>query len=426
MIDVNASDIVLALEKIQPLPDNRTYTGDLTGIDTSDSRAEAGFMFGDLSIEQMMDFNMDSLLADYACYNPGIPLVASIKLPDNIFVPRQPVAPLINAAKKSYASAPIVYGDHYLTGISGKLDLADAQSGDIYTILQGFDFEKIGARNELVDASSVAAGFNIDMSANLTENVSCMITGAPAESDVFCLMLGDWDSSAGAALTPGAGRLFLMGLGLGETPANGAGFAITGVTTVANTGLFQGIEYVGVSVASYIDAAAAPSADTARGMSIIARRNNPITAAGGTLAFDDYLPIRTLTRTGRTFSASAVAPGAGIPVAHFSRTAIRQEISETYQACAQGDSVRTIYRPLWIVYADGARNQFTLPTLPAAWPRGGEGGLIDAAATTEDDVLNWTHATVHEGLNGSFSYDAMQFGEIPRTVTHVSTNEQDF
>ncbi|MFP4597162.1 MAG: hypothetical protein ACLFVJ_02860 [Persicimonas sp.] len=82
------------------------------------------------------------------------------------------------------------------------------------------------------------------------------------------------------------------------------------------------------------------------------------------------------------------------------------------------------------MYTDGADADFTLPTLPSSWPRAGNAapyqGLIDPNSTPEDDVVDWLHMTMHEGLNNSFSYDAIRFETLAESITHASINSEEF
>ncbi|QDG49602.1 hypothetical protein FIV42_02260 [Persicimonas caeni] len=423
MVDIDASDLVLPLEEVYPATATRKYDGDFTSVSTGGD-LDVGFMLGDVTIDQIMDFNLSTLLADNVCYQSGNGLVGSMNLPDNVYIPDQYLGLFVGSVnKKSYGSAPLEYGDRYLTGISGESTLSDASSGDIVQILQTLDFQKIGSRAETVDGNSTTSGVDIDMTNTLTDNVTCNVSNAPSDSDVFCLTAGDWDSKNDANLALGAGRLFLMGLRIGT--ASQTSFTIDNVSTVAASGMFTDIEYMGASVAAYVNDPTAAPAGTENGASIVARRDpSLIDGTGGTLNFDDYIPIRPLTLNGRQLSAQTLAGGA-YPNPHYTRSTIRQKITELYSGCGTDDSERTIYHTLWTVYTDGATDAYTLPTLPSGWPRAADGGFVDVASTPEDDVINWMHMSLHEGLNTGFDFDAIRFGNLRDSVTHASVNNTD-
>jgi hypothetical protein len=425
MVDVDAADLVLTLEEVSPVVDTRIFDGDFTGIDNGGD-LDVGFMLGDVTIDQIIDFNLDTLLADNVCYQSGNSFVGDTNLPDNVYIPSQSFGFLGSVNKKTYGSAPIEYGDRYLTGISGESALADASGGDIVQILKNLDFQEIGSRNETVDANTTTSGVDMDMTNTLNDNVDCTVSNAPGDSNVFCLMAGDWDSRNDASMNLGAGRLFLMGLRIGDAPLDGSGFSINDVSTTGRSGLFSDVEYMGASVATYLNDSMAAPAGTVNGASIVARRDASLVgASGGSLTFDDYIPIRPLTRTAREFAASSLSGGA-YPTPHFARTTIRQKITEAYSGCANDDSERTIYHTLWTVYAPGSVDTYTLPTLPAGWPRAAEGGFLDTTTTSEDDTLNWMHMTIHEGLNTPFDFNTIRFDALRRYVTHASLNDADF
>lgn len=425
LIDINASDIVLQLDRVYANQPTETYSGKLENIpNASGNIVRAGFMFDDIKIEQMMDFRIDSILADTVCYRSNF-FIDEFPISDNIFVPGQFVSGLwIN--EKKYTSPPIAFGAHKFVGIGGRVSSDSVQGATILEMLEGFAFQKIGVRDETVASGSSDNDADIDLGKTLSENVSCSGMNAPDGSNVLCLMLGDWDSGSTPGMNPGAGRLFLMGLGVEPDVGSGGSFELQDITTVSDSGDFAGIEYLAVSVASYFDPNDAPNPEVAQGVSIVARRGLSWGAAGGSLTFDDYLPLQILTRNDRSFSSTPGASSAAGRVPHFRRTMIRQRVEQSYSACGTDDKIRIVDRPLWTVYAAGTRNQFTLPEIPSGWPRATHNGLIDPAQTGANDTLSWSHSIVVEGLNPAFEYDAIDLNELSAMLTHVSTNSASF
>lgn len=424
LVEVNASDIVLALDTVQPVLPTATVTGKLSGVgDPSGDNISAGLVFDDMRIEQVMDFRLSSILSDNVCYDSNF-FVPDFPIANNIYIPTQWIG-VIRLNEKKYTSIPLGVGAHNLVGISGVVGGSTVQNGTILEMLDGFTFSKIGVRTESIASPGGARNADISASTDLAANVTCSGLGAPSGSNVFCLMMGDWDSAVVAGANPGEGDLFVMGLGVERDVGTGGTFNLPNITTVAASGDFAGIEYLAVSVASYFDPEDAPSPALANGVSVIAQRQLAWDGTGGSFVFDDFLPLQTLSRDQHTFSAAVSGAGGAPGAVDFRQTLIRQRIDRGYEVCGQ-PKVRSEYRPLWSVYTAGATAEFTLPTLPASWPRAAHSGLIDPAISPENDVLEWSHSMVRQGLNPGFDYDAIDFSQVPRTLTHVSTNVAEF
>ncbi|MGM0556174.1 MAG: MopE-related protein, partial [Myxococcota bacterium] len=431
MMGADAADFILPLEAINPNIDTGTYSGRFTGIDNGGD-VDAGLMLGDVDSNSLLNFNLDKLLADDECYQSGSSLVDDSLLPGNTYIPAQTLRVFgfpVGINEKTYTSPKLEYGSRKLVGLAGETTTNAATSGDFVSILQELDLQKIGVRTENVSTASTT-GYDIPMDTDLSPNISCEHSNFPTGSDLFCLTNGDWDSLNDASTPLGAGRLFLMGLGVISTATtNNASYTISDVTTVADSGDFAGIEYFGASAALYLDSGNAPSPDLANGATIIARRSaNQFDGTGGTLVYDDYLPLRTLTRQQRNFAASAVSSGS-YPSPHYTRTLFQHNITETYDACGTDDAERTITETYWTVYAPASMNSWDLPIPPAGWPRQTNGiysGMINPNNTTDDDTVTWLHTTLHEAPNAStFDYDTLRFNTLREAVTHVTLNSQE-
>jgi hypothetical protein len=431
MMGADAADFVLPLEEVNPAVDTGTYSGSLTGIDNGGD-VDAGLMLGDVDANALLNFNLSKLLSDDECYQSGSGFVGNIVLPGNTYIPAQRVGGLIigtNIDEKTYTSAPLEYGSRKLVGLAGETSMNAATSGDFTAILTELDLQKIGVRTENVSTASTT-GYDIPMDTDLTPNVSCEHSNFPTGTDLFCLTGGDWDSLNDASTPLGAGRLFLMGLGVVSTATtNNASYTIDEVTTVDNSGDFSDIEYFSASAALYLDAGNAPNTDLANGATIIARRSaNQFGSSGGTLVWDDYLPLRTLQRQQRTFSASALG-GGSYPSPQYTRTLIQHNVTTSYSACSTDDASRTSTQTYWTVYAPASMNSWDLPIPPAGWPRQNNGiysGMVNPNNTTGDDTVTWLHTTLHEAPNAStFSYDTLRFDTLREAVTHVSLNSRE-
>lgn len=424
MVGVDAADFILPLEEVNPVVNTGTYSGRFTNIDSSGG-VDAGLMLADVTADDLLSFDLNKLLADDECYNASF--LGSFALPSNTYLPSQSI--LITLPEKEYTSAPIEYGSRKLVGVAGETTSGAATSGDFTEILRQLDLQKIGVRTENVN-NATTTGYDLAMDTTLSSNITCDHSNLPADADVFCIAGGDWDSLNDASTTLASGRLFVMGLGLESTAGTGStSTTVNGVTTVADSGDFAGIEYFGASAALYLDAASAPTGRES-GASIIARRsaNQFDNTSAATLVFDDYIPVRSLNRQQRSFSASALS-GANFPSAHYTRTLIRRRVSTTYNVCGTNDGTRTRTQTYWTVYGPGSSDAWDLPVPPAGWPRQSAGiysGLVDPTSTPEDDDVSWLHTTVHEAPNATtFDYDSMRFDSLRSAATHVSLNSSD-
>ncbi len=428
---LDAADLVLPLEPVVSAAPTGKYHGDALNVSVNaGDPIEFVFVLPHIDVVDLTGFRLEALLADSECYPAG-GSVGDVEVPGNIYIPAQCALSigicLQTLPEHEYTTAPLGFGPNRLVALEGTVPLdAITGGGGLASALLQLSLRQIGAQAITVAASGQTIQ-NLDTPTNLTSNVACSITNAPTAADAFCLAAGDWES-AGAGLTPGAGHLFVMGFKVGDTVGNPT-LSITGVTSAAKAGAFAGIDYVGAAVATYLDAGKVgiPPGTDGGASGILNRSGSPW--AAGPMVFDNFFPIRTMTRAGRDFSLSSL-PGATHPPAHLVRHTLFQEVDETYAACAPGSASRTRSQRLWDIYTHGAADAFALPTLPASWPRaniaGDLQGLVDPAATPEADKVVWTSLTAYEGLNAGFLYDAIELADYRAFVTHVTTNKVDF
>jgi hypothetical protein len=433
VFDVDASDVVLGLTPVVDPVQKGTLQGDLTNVPApSGGNIELGIVFPDLAIETLATFNLNALLGDSECYEAG-GIAGSLALPSNIFIPAQCAVSIVvclqNLPKHAYRSAPLPFGSRRMVGLRGSVPL-NAITGGVASALPQLVINGIGAVQKTVNAAGPTAQ-NIGISTALSANVTCSIANAPANSDVFCVTAGDWDSKASASMVPGEGQILVSGFRVGDAAGKTGAWSITGATSYPLTGVFADVEPLGAAIALYLDdAKSGIPAGAASGQSAIMNRTgSAFSATGGTMTFNDFLPIRTISRAGRTFNVAA-ASGGSAPAPHYIRGLIQQRISQSYSACEANDQSRRVLQPLWQVYAPASATGWTLPTVPTDWPRASAGGplagLVDTAATPENDALQWQALTVYEGLNPSGFYDQREILDFRRNITHVSTNLQSF
>jgi len=428
-MDGDASDFVIPLAEINPTVQEGVFTGDITGFNApANDPIELAVQFPEIDLEDFVGFSLDTLLADNQCYAAG-GLAGNANIPANIFIPSQCAATFLfclqSLPKHPYTSSALPFGPHRLLGLSGTAPLSALTSGDIAGAVSDITFTKIGVQNVNVSAPGPTTQ-DINTGTNLVSDVSCTVNNAPPSSDVFCMTAGDWESQA-SGVTPGAGSLFLSGFKTIDTEGTSLPATMSNITRApSNVSPWSGTDPVYASAALYLsDDKNGIVPGTADGVTIIAKRDNPST----NLVFNDYFPIRTHTRDGRSYSLSAL-PGSGHPGAHTVRVTIQRVVTETYSGCDAGDSERSREEPLWTVYLRGSDNGFDLPVPPASWPSAGlDGalaGLVDVDDTPEDDSLQWKSITVHEGLNPGYNFDQMSLSTFRQSVTHVSSNEAPF
>jgi hypothetical protein len=258
---------------------------------------------------------------------------------------------------------------------------------------------------------------------------ACSATSAPA-TDAFCIAAMDWDGDSTPTRTVGEGPLGVFSFKAG-TASSGA-ISLTGVNFKAKTAAapnpFATVGHLGATISLYLDKSVVTiPPGTANGISVVLKRDFPGDALPASHAYGAMYPIRVQTQTARTL---ALDTPAGLGDAHYVKHTLAQEISTSYTACVAGDSSRSESHSLWEVYAPAGSASVTLPTLPASFPRAGLAGnlpgLIDPAATIEDDKITWSSITIREGLNGSFSYDRLRLGGFRKYGTHFTSNSGDY
>jgi hypothetical protein len=245
----------------------------------------------------------------------------------------------------------------------------------------------------------------------LTPNVSCAIQNTPQGAQPFCLALGDWAGGNGQ------GPMFVMGLSAVQD-----GQAV--VTSVADEADFADIGYVGLGLATYLNADDLAEEEKWRMTASVKRLDRSglaFDASGGSLAFDDFLDVTPLVQNDRVFSINSVDTTV---TAHYSEHRFELVHSVSYQAGDECDEVtEDIWRSTyWQVLTPGDVLEFNLPELPEDWPRQAEGGL---AIPAENQRLSWSFSAYHLGLLDGFDFDSFDFENAQRSVTHSSSNSQD-
>ncbi len=419
---VDASDIVLPLKQVVPTGFVGTLAGDVNGISSSGSNLRVGVVLGDTTLNSLASFNLNSLLADSACYNSGV--AGSLALPNNIFVPNQTII-IVNVPKKPYVSAPLPFGTRRVIALGGNIPVSALTGGDINAAISQLSFTNITAQTfNIAGPGPTAHNFSVG---GYDSSTACTATGAPG-THAFCLAGMDWDGNTTPTHTVGEGALGVFSfkassIAGGVVNLTGVNYRSKGAGAPFNT-----VGHLGAVVSLNLDESAPTiPPGTASGISVSLKRDFPSDTFTGSHAYGAMYPIRTQSQSGRTLT---LATPAGLTGAQYVKHTLSQEVSVAYTACDPNDSERTSRNPLWEVYAPQATASFTLPTLPASFPRAGLGGnlpgLVDPTATADDDKIVWATTTVREGLNGSFDYDALRFSGFQKYGTQFTTNSGDY
>ena len=425
----NAADFVLPLRQLRPTVQTGSYAGALTGINAS-GNIEAGLMLADTDLNNLATFSFAGLLARNTCVN--IPLVGNTAIPNNVYLPRQTVI-ILTLNEKRYASAATNYGDRFLYGLGGNLPTsAVTGGGGLANALGSITLTNFGGGTATVNAAG-PTNRDIALGTTLRNNVGCNLTNYPAASDVFCVSVGDIDSGGASALTAGEGRLIFQGFKTAVAGTNSAtAVNLTNLTTVDNVGALANMEYLAISAAFYNDKARAGiPAGTANGTSAIFNRAGVDLFAGNpTVSFNNYLPIRSVARTGRAITLGAATNATSPAAPDFTELTVKQVVNTTYSGCATNDSSESSRYPVWRVIAPATATSVSLPTLPAGWPRaalaGDLSGLLDTTATAENDSLEISVATTDMGIHPGFTYPTFRFADFVKYATHVSSNQAGF
>lgn len=419
---VDASDVVLPLKQVVPTGFVGTLAGDVNGISSSGGNLRVGVVLGDVTLNALASFNLNSLLADSACYNSGV--AGNLALPNNIFVPNQTII-IVNVPKKPYVSAPLPFGTRRVIALGGNIPVSALTGGDINAAISQLSFTNITAQTFNINAPGPTANnFSVG---GYDSSTACSATGAPG-THAFCLAGMDWDGNTTPTRTVGEGPLGVFSFKAGQTVAGAVNLTGVNYRSKGAGAPFNTVGHLGAVVSLNLDESSPTiPPGTAGGISVNLKRDFPSDTFPGSFAYGAMYPIRTQSQSGRTLSLGTPA---GLTGAQYVKHTLSQQVSTAYTACDPNDSERTSRNPLWEVYAPQASASLTLPTLPASFPRatlgGNLAGLIDPSVTAEDDKIDWTSTTVREGLNGSFNYNGLRFSGFQKYGTQFTTNSADY
>ena len=429
--DSDAADLVLYLEPIATPPATATIEGQVTGLPvvTRDGWLDAAMVMNQLGLDSLVRFRFDDLLAqEKDCWlAANIPLIGDqwAEMPTNVYVPGQVERYIIfniTVNEHRYTTVPLELGasDQHIVALAGQVPWSDVvdlmlNGGSLAGIVPLLEVQRIG----LIQRASIGGDETdvpIDAGTTLDANAGCQLSDkhpSLAGSDDLCLALGDWTGGQGS------GPMFIMGF---KQLAGGTGT----VTTVADSGPYAGIGYLGFGVSAYLDSSTLPPGDEwkSAATSGVLDRSGNLGPGGGSLDFGQLLGITPLLLSGAaTYQWNDVSYSSS--TVELTEHALELLDTSTYSIGSNcGDiTVVTNRSTLWKVYTPGGTTSFTLPTLPAGWPRAADGGLASPGA---DQLLHWSFAAYHLGLlAGGFDFDAGDISTLLDWVTHTSTNGLD-
>jgi len=436
LADLNASMVTVPLRPVAPPPPARvTLEGRLADFDSLrvDGDIDAGLVLGGFDLSFLTSFNVGSLLGRQQCWDPlqeglAADLVPETLLPGNLYVPRQreriEILP-ITVSEHRFSLSPFTVGTDNLTALAGKVssdalvEALAAEGASLNGLLSLLSLREIGvARDQRIEADTLDLA--IPLSQPLRENASCQVSNPPPGTSVSCVSAGDWSGGAGA------GPLFAMGFGTVDAAdlavANGPVGAP--LTTVARDGVFRGIGYIGAAVARFLDYEAAPP-ELAFGLSTIIDRG-ALGPDGGAVVADSFLDVPSLARDDLDVNWGAVENATSPPV-DLCRVEIVRGIAALYQPGACVPELATIEeQPLWTGYVRGDPGTLRLPSLPNAWPRSAQDGLLDLGVTPEEDFIFLRLSCLGLGAAPNFDYDRADFRALVEGVTHFAQNQASY
>jgi hypothetical protein len=434
LMGINASAMTIALRSNTP-PDPQPATTGGRMIDFanlgSDGAADMGLVFRSFDLEFLSTFAFSRLLSRYDCWDPVTQgfaggLVGNTAVPGNLYVPLQQerigfLQARIEAHRFILNDLPA--GRDNIVALSGKVPVGDvvgllAGGGSLSGIIQLLSPQEIGVRKN-IDLGQARADLDIPLAVRLNQNARCRFRNVPQGTGVFCITAGDWSGGQG---TP---RYFPMGLAtMSPDDAAGGQFKELELTTAPQAGEFQGIGYLGATIALFLDAADAP-AGLANAVSAVMDRET-LNGAGGVVVTEDFFSTTPVSRNGLGINWNAVG-NANSPPVDVCRADIVRVLYSNYNpgACSENLSV-TKEVPIWSAFIAGDAAGLVLPSVPRAWPNGNTAGILDPASTPEADNLRIRLTCSGLGQIQNFSLDRTSFERLLTGLTHASSNTVNY
>jgi hypothetical protein len=481
-----ADDLVVPLGLISP-PATQSWdytagTGSNPNVPACTGTSAANFYGGLVSYQTDLDniasFNLDSLLGPDVCQNLG---VTSQIVPGNIWAPAQTVKDfglcIATTNEVFWTLDQIPAGSTNFVMMFGDIPVATLTANPSSTqIIEAFTPTQIGFELNH-DVTGNAAGFNVALNDAFQNNFTIDFSNVPAQADLIGLNVGDYSGG------DGAGSLFVLGFGIQPYNTTGTSVSVVNSTLLGTNSPSKASRIPGM-VATYlapIGTRTVPANKQAASTTILMRRSADVVPPQGGVTRNTsnygFLDTSgaTVNGTNTTFSFTDAGDLGTAP--HYSRSNL-QITRTTYLpsiTCNGTTATNTQQssRVDWQVVKPYALNCtgtecFTLPTLPATFPRASSGTLklsgfeqrvgsgtactstagCDAAIGescqtppglnasicvgtdgngnyfTEKEA--WGLGIERDGLNASFSIATLDLGTRTQDMTQLSSNTATF
>jgi hypothetical protein len=387
--DANASDVVMALPLLHPAaPATTTYTngtgpGTVTGCDDLD----ASIILPKLKLDFFSGFDINALFGKSRCWDSTNAIVHTVAIPENLFLPAQQIGPFCIGGNIAAAPWSITLNNTASTGQTENLEIVavslpalDANtaisSGGFSALLSLLTFRNVGWKiGENVPTNP--NGRMLTAPDDYTKKVTITYGTRPTETDIIGLTGADYSGQNGS------GSIFLLGSQVHKFDAAGS------TVVVANSDLNDASAPTGVRrfasvAATYLDATKHMTipANRLKGKSAVLVRGAssgapPVGSGDVSISTAGMLNISgTTPGPNGLFTWENASLGGNSPLYSVHELSVRtNSYLPVLSACQTTNQVRDAESVQWIVMrpfgatCTGGSECFTLPTLPASFPR---------------------------------------------------------
>ncbi len=396
IVDGNASDVVLPLPLTPTTAPTTTQYGN-TGtyggsLPTGCSDMDASIVIPNMTLEDISAFDTAAWFQKSECYASGNGNVGTVPVPQNLWIPTQSIGPFCLggsiATHAWHADVPNTASTGLNENLAGLMLSANTTSvqnlinsgGTLADVLLIATHRKLGfILNEVVPTAptgtrSIAHNEDYPTAAQYTFSW----TGAtlPTETDVVGVISADYENDNGI------GRVFPLGIKVRAYTSTSTSFAVSN-SDLNDSGSPTPVQRFGALEALYLDPTDHPTiaANRVRGVTTVLVRGadgSPVIGAtSGTSTVTNFLGIAATTFTSPgTFTWTDPTANGNSPMYSMHELTVRTSTYYPVLSCdTSGENeIFFDYDTQWIVMKPyqlncGSSECFTLPTLPASFPR---------------------------------------------------------